>query len=68
MHVWSSNGYTTVSEPTDNPSASANAGKPYHGLAAAEGATVSSIAQTLGWPSYIWDFSTEFPTLKNLPE
>lgn len=58
----------TASDPTDNTSTSENAGKPYHGKAASADATVSSIAQTLGWSSDIWDFSTELPTLKNLPE
>ena len=58
----------TVSEPTDNTSASANAGKPYHVLAAAADATVSSIAKTLGWSADIWDFTTDLPTLKNLPK
>ena len=37
---------------------------PYYGVAAANDATVSSLAQTLGWSSAIWDFSTDYPTLK----
>ena len=37
---------------------------PYYGVAAASDATVSSLAQTLGWSSAIWDFSTDYPTLK----
>lgn len=37
---------------------------PYHGKAAAPEATVSSIAQTLGWSSAIWDFSEDLPKLK----
>ena len=37
---------------------------PYYGVAAANDATVSSLAQTLGWDSAIWDFSTDYPTLK----
>lgn len=58
----------TASDPDDITSTSEHAGKPYHGKAAGEGETVSSIAQTLGWSSDIWDFSTELPILKNLPE
>lgn len=38
--------------------------QPYYGIAAAAGATVSSIAQTLGWSSEVWDFSGDEPTLK----
>lgn len=41
---------------------------PYHGTAAASGDTVSSLAQTLGWSSSIWDFSGSLPTLKNNPQ
>ncbi len=37
---------------------------PYYGVAAANDATVSSLAQTLGWDPAIWDFSTDYPTLK----
>lgn len=36
----------------------------YHGKAAAADATVSSVAQTLGWDASIWDFSKALPTLK----
>ena len=36
----------------------------YHGKAAAADATVSSVAQSLGWSSDVWDFSTALPTLK----
>ena len=42
----------------------ANYNWPYHGKAAAAGKTVSDVAQDLGWSSAIWDFSTEYPTLK----
>ena len=38
--------------------------RPYHGKAAAADATVSSVAQSLGWSADIWDFSGAFPTLK----
>lgn len=41
---------------------------PYHGTAAASGATVSSLAQTLGWSGSIWDFTGSLPTLKNNPQ
>ena len=57
--------------PTDQNNASSEAPlttRAYHGKAAAADATVSSIAQTLGWSADIWDFSTELPILKNLPE
>jgi len=37
---------------------------PHHGKAAPAGSTVSSVAQTLGWPSDVWDLSSEFPKLK----
>ena len=36
----------------------------YHGKAAAANATVSSVAQTLGWDASIWDFSNALPALK----
>ena len=36
----------------------------YHGKAAAAGATLSSVAQSLGWSADIWDFSAAVPTLK----
>lgn len=42
----------------------ANYNWPYHGKAAAAGKTVSEIAQDLGWSTTIWDFSTDYPTLK----
>lgn len=40
---------------------------PYHGRAAASGATVSSVASGLGWNRQVWDFSTALPTLRLLP-
>ena len=36
----------------------------YFGKSAAATATVSSIAQTLGWSSDVWDFSGALPQLK----
>lgn len=37
---------------------------PYHGKAAAAGATVSSVAKQLKWDETVWDLSGEFPVLK----
>jgi len=37
---------------------------PYHGKAAAADATISSVAQNLGWSAEIWDFSGNTPKLK----
>lgn len=37
---------------------------PYHGKAAEASATVSSLAQSLGWSTDIWDFSGSEPKLK----
>ena len=37
---------------------------PYHGKAAASGATLSQVAQALGWSAEIWDSSGELPVLK----
>ena len=36
----------------------------YHGMAAAEGATISSVAEELGWDENIWDLSGDVPALK----
>ena len=36
---------------------------PYHGKAAAAGATVSSVARSLGWDDTIWDLSGALPRL-----
>ena len=36
----------------------------YHGMAAAEGATISSVAKELGWDEDIWDLSGDVPALK----
>lgn len=36
----------------------------YHGKAAAEGATLTSVAKMLGWPESVWDFSGDTPLLK----
>ena len=37
---------------------------PYHGKAAAAGATVSSVAKQLKWNQNVWDLSGEYPVLK----
>ena len=37
---------------------------PYHGKAAAAGATVSSVAKQLKWNEKVWDLSGEYPVLK----
>lgn len=37
---------------------------PYHGKAAPAGATVSQLAQQLGWSPAIWNFSGELPTIR----
>ena len=36
----------------------------YHGKAAAADATLSSVAQSLGWSADVWDFSKDIPVLK----
>lgn len=37
---------------------------PYHGKAAPAGASLTQVAQSLGWSSSIWDFSTDIPTIR----
>ena len=41
---------------------------PYHGKAAPENATISSLAKTIGWDEAIWDLSGDKPMLKNNPK
>ena len=36
----------------------------YHGKAAASGATLSSVAKTIGWDETVWDLTNDIPTLK----
>ncbi len=60
---WGING-SRPSGTTPGTSADAQYQAPYYGVAAAANATVSSIAQALGWSSDVWDFSGELPTLK----
>ncbi len=37
---------------------------PYHGKAAPENATISSVAKSIGWPEDVWDLSGDTPKLK----
>lgn len=37
---------------------------PYHGVAAAAGVTLSSLAKSIGWSEAVWDFSGSLPVLK----
>ena len=46
----------------------ANYNFPYHGKAAAEGKTLSQVAQELGWSSEVWDFSGAYPVHVGQPE
>ena len=67
--------YTDINVPYDqenagpsSPLAIAVSGPynyPYHGKAAAAGATLSSVAKGLGWPADIWDFSGDIPVHKS---
>jgi hypothetical protein len=41
-----------------------SAAQAYHGKAAAAGATISSVAKSLGWDEAIWDLSKDVPSLK----
>ena len=41
--------------------------KTYDGKPAADGMTCSRKAQEIGWSADIWDFSGDYPALKNLP-
>lgn len=50
--------------PLTQPAGSAKWFSPYHGKAAAAGATLSSVAQAAGWSADVWDFSTDIPSLK----
>lgn len=37
---------------------------PYHGKAAPAGATLTQVAQSLGWSTSIWNFSGDIPTIR----
>ena len=61
---WAINGNRPAGTTPAGTSADAQYQAPYYGVAATSDATVSSIAQTLGWSSDVWDFSNPLPTLK----
>ena len=50
--------------PLTQPAGAAKYYSPYHGKVAAEGATLSAVAQAAGWSADVWDFSTAIPSLK----
>ena len=50
--------------PLTQPAGAAKYYSPYHGKAAAAGATLSAVAKAAGWSAEVWDFSTDIPTLK----
>ena len=50
--------------PLTQASGSAKWYSPYHGKAAAEGATISSVASQIGWSETVWDLSGDVPVLK----
>ena len=50
--------------PLAQPAGAAKWYSPYHGKAAADGATLSSVAKAAGWSADVWDFSADIPTLK----
>lgn len=54
--------------PRSDADITAGGKKPYDGKAAADGVTCSQKAQEIGWSADIWDFSKEYPSLKNLPK
>lgn len=57
-------GTNWVKGTTPGTNASYTNQQPYYGVAAGADAKVSSIAQTLGWSSDVWDFTGDLPTLK----
>lgn len=58
-------GTNWIKGTTPGTNASYQYQQPYYGVAAANTATVSSIARDIiGWDSSVWDFSTDLPTLK----
>ena len=61
---WLINGSRPAGGAPAGTSADAQYQAPYYGVAAASTATVSSIAQSLGWDSTVWDFTGDLPTLK----
>lgn len=55
---------SSPSVPLTQPSGAAKWYSPYHGKAAAEGASLSTVAKAAGWSAEVWDFSADIPTLK----
>lgn len=53
-----------ISDCEDEESVAGAANKAYHGKAAAEDATLSSVATSLGWSADVWDLTGDVPTLK----
>jgi len=59
--------YDQENSSPENPLVEAVEGQynfPYHGKAAAEGATASQVAKALGWSESIWDLSGDLPFFK----
>lgn len=54
----------SYSASTANPQVLGSYYWPYHGKAAAAGATASSIAKTIGWDETVWNLSGSEPVLK----
>lgn len=46
------------------PGTAGKYGCPYHGKAASQGTTASSVATSLGWDTSVWDLSDDLPKLK----
>ena len=61
---WAINGSRPAGGTPAGTSADAQYQAPYYGVAAASTATVSSLAQSLGWDSSVWDFTQDLPRLK----
>ena len=55
---------SSPSAPLTQPAGAAKWYSPYHGKAAAEGASLSTVAKAAGWSAEVWDFSADVPTLK----
>lgn len=61
---WAINGNRPAGGTPAGTSADAQYQAPYYGVAAASTTTVSSLAQSLGWDSSVWDFTQDLPRLK----
>ena len=55
---------SSPSSPLAQPAGSAKWFSPYHGKAAANGATASSVARSIGWSETTWDLSGSVPALR----